>query len=224
MSCWPLVLEMVRVVFFDGETDQVVTHVLDIPIAMNGAAKYNISNALEALCVGKAMDLPDAAIRSGLSNFKPDPKDNPGRCKEFSSNGARVFVDFAHNPHSISAVCDALSSIPAKRRFIMLGHAGDRSDQDIHDVTLTAMRFNPDVVVAVELENYLRGREAGVIPELIKKAAIGAGMDPSQLRYATSPTKAVEMILAQIAPGDVALLLVLDEREEVFKMLGQGGK
>ncbi|MCX8955565.1 hypothetical protein OU790_19295, partial [Ruegeria sp. NA] len=115
-------------------------------------AKYNILNALAAMCLALALKLPLEAVRHGLAGFKPDAKDNPGRCNEFQHNGAQVFVDFAHNPHSISAVCDALSALPANRRFIMLSHAGDRSDQDIRDVTATALKFQPDVVVAAELE------------------------------------------------------------------------
>lgn len=208
-----------KLVFHDGQTDQPMIDVADVPITMNGAAKYNVSNALAALCVGKAMTLSDDAIRAGLSGFKPDSKDNPGRCNEFAHNGARVFVDFAHNPHSIAAVCDAMSAIPAKRRFIMLSHAGDRSDQDIQDVTLTALRLNPDVVVAVEMESYLRGREVGEIPSLIKQAAVGAGFKSDQVLFAGSPAQAARMILAQLQPGDLALLLVLAERDEVFQLL-----
>ncbi|SLN55800.1 Cyanophycin synthetase [Roseovarius litorisediminis] len=208
-------------VFFDGQAEQSMISLSDVPITMHGAAKYNISNVLEALCVGKAMDFPDTAICAGLSSFRPDAKDNPGRCNEFSYGGARVFVDFAHNPHSIAAVCDAMSELPAKRRFIMLSHAGDRSDQDIHDVTLTALKFDPDIVVATELEGYLRGRNLGEVPVLIEKAAIGAGLSPDQMQFADSPKHAAQMILKQLQPGDLALLLVLAERDEVFQLLGE---
>ncbi|WP_372570698.1 Mur ligase family protein [Ruegeria jejuensis] len=206
-------------VFFDGKFEHPLTPVRDVPITMNGAARYNVSNALAAVCVGKAMGLEERDIRSGLANFKPDAKDNPGRCNEFSHNGARVFVDFAHNPHSIAAVCEAMSAIPAKRRFIMLSHAGDRSDQDIHDVTLTALEFKPDIVVAVEMENYLRGRELGEIPALIRQAAIDEGLTSDSVLFAGSPTEAARMILDQVQPNDLALLLVLSERDAVFELL-----
>ncbi|WP_371170826.1 Mur ligase family protein [Aliiroseovarius sp. 2305UL8-7] len=208
-----------NIVFFDGTSDEVVSSVFDVPLTMGGAARYNISNTLAALCLARAMDVPMDAIRKGLSRFKPDAKDNPGRCNEFSYNDARVFVDFAHNPHSIAAVCEALSGLPAKRRFIMLSHAGDRSDQDITDVTLTALNFNPDVIVAAELEGYLRGRELGEIPAQIEKTVLEHGYDAKQVLRATSPTRGAEMILEHLAPDDLALLLVLSERDAVLKML-----
>lgn len=207
------------IVFFDGAVEQVVIAVSNVPLTMGGAAKYNILNALAALCLALALDLPVEAARDGLAEFKPDAKDNPGRCNEFRHNGAQVFVDFAHNPHSISAVCDALSSLPAKRRFIMLSHAGDRSDQDIRDVTATALNFQPDVIVATELEGYLRGRELGEISDLIERAALAHGYDATQILRAASPTQAASMILEQLEPGDIALLLVLSDRDAVLEML-----
>ncbi|WP_108862463.1 Mur ligase family protein [Ruegeria sp. Alg231-54] len=206
------------IVFFDGAAEQVVIAVSDVPLTMGGAAKYNILNALAALCLALALDLPVQAVRDGLAGFKPDAKDNPGRCNEFEYNGARVFVDFAHNPHSISAVCDALSSLPAKRRFIMLSHAGDRSDQDIRDVTATALNFQPDVVVATELEGYLRGRELGEISDLIERTASELGYGTEQVLRAASPTQAASMILELLEPGDIALLLVLSDRDAVLAM------
>ncbi|WP_281973122.1 Mur ligase family protein [Ruegeria faecimaris] len=207
------------IVFFDGAAEQVVIAVSDVPLTMGGAAKYNILNALAALCLALALDLPVQAARDGLAGFKPDAKDNPGRCNEFRYNGARVFVDFAHNPHSISAVCDALSSLPAKRRFIMLSHAGDRSDQDIRDVTATALNFQPNVVVATELEGYLRGRDSGEISDLIEKTALEHGYGAEQILRAASPTQAASMILEKLQPDDIALLLVLSDRDAVLAML-----
>jgi UDP-N-acetylmuramyl tripeptide synthase len=207
------------IVFFDGTAEQVVIAVSDVPLTMGGAAKYNILNALAALCLALALGLPVQAARDGLAGFKPDAKDNPGRCNEFLYKGARVFVDFAHNPHSISAVCNALSSLPAKRRFIMLSHAGDRSDQDIRDVTATALKFQPDVVVATELEGYLRGRELGEVSDLIERTALELGYEAEHILRAASPTQAASMILEKLEPGDVALLLVLSERDAVLSML-----
>tara|TARA_B110001469_G_C9592273_1_gene293917 strand:+ start:80 stop:685 length:606 start_codon:yes stop_codon:yes gene_type:complete len=148
-----------HLVYFDGTKAYPVVNVKDIPISMGGAADYNIRNALGALCLAKVMNIDNKAIALGLCNFKNDAKDNPGRCNEFAIKGARVFVDFAHNPHSISVVTDAMAGVPAKRRFIMISHAGDRSDQDILDATQIALALNPDFLMAAELPQYLRGRE-----------------------------------------------------------------
>ncbi len=208
-----------QLVYFNGVDAVNIISVENIPITMDGAARYNISNALGATCVSCAMQIDYRFIRTGLAGFKSNPDDNPGRCNEFAVNGARVFVDFAHNPHSIEAVTQTMASIPAKRRFILLSHAGDRSDQDIRDVTTSAFAFGPDFVVAAELPDYLRGRAAGETTQLIRQTSLSLGMKPQQIINGSSPADGVAKILDRLEPGDLALLLVLSERDKVFEML-----
>lgn len=207
--------------FFDGQDTREIIDVTDIPLTMGGAAKYNVLNALGAMCISQAMGLSDKAICAGLSGFQNNPEDNPGRCNEFRVNGAKIYVDFAHNPHSISAVIDTMSAIPAKRRFIMLSHAGDRSDQDIRDVTATALALKPDFVIAVELLDYLRGRNLGEVTTLIYDECIKQGLLTGQIIKAESPFEGVKKLLAMMQHNDLALLLVLSEREKIFELLKQ---
>lgn len=190
-----------------------------IPITMGGAARYNIQNALAAICVARALGFPTEAIRAALAGFRSDPVDNPGRCNEFYAKGARLFVDFAHNPHSIAAVTSALAAIPAKRRFVLLSHAGDRSDQDIRDLTTGAFALHPDFIVAAELPDYLRGRQPGAVTGLIVAASKPLGLPADHVLQAPSPAAGVRMILDRLQPGDLALLLVHSERDEIFRML-----
>jgi len=210
-----------QIVFFDGQQKTGVIDVRDIPITMGGAARYNILNALGATCVSRALGLDFASIRAGLSGFKNDTSDNPGRLNEFHVNGARLFVDFAHNPHSVAAVADTVAALPAARRFVLLSHAGDRTDNDIRDVTLTALKMRPDVVVAAELPDYLRGRKSGEVSDLIVETCYSSGMDNKQVIRATSPFDGVAKVLEKLQAGDVALLLVLSERDQVFELLAR---
>ncbi|MCP4072566.1 MAG: Mur ligase [Hyphomicrobiales bacterium] len=212
-------LEDSSLVFFDGKNEIEIIDIANIPLTLNGAARYNIRNALGALCLSRTLGIGDEAIRQGLSEFQNDPRNNPGRCNEFLVKGARVFVDFAHNPHSISAVAQAMLEIPAKRKFVLLGHAGDRSDQDIRDVTKTAFSLKPDFVVAAELQDYLRGREWGEITDMIRKECLVQGLSDDHVILANSPTEGVARIIDLLEPGDLALLLVLSERDKVFELL-----
>lgn len=207
--------------FFDGKRTTRVIDVRDIPITMAGAARYNILNALGATCVSRALGLDFASIRAGLAGFQNDTSDNPGRLNAFQVNGARLFVDFAHNPHSVAAVADTVAALPAKRRFVLLSHAGDRSDDDIRDVTLMALKLQPDLVVAAELPDYLRGREAGEVSDLIVETCHSNGLTREQVIRATSPLDGVTRVLDELQPEDVALLLVLSERDQVFDLLAR---
>ena len=214
-------LENSSLMYFDGKQTDSVIDVQDIPLTMGGVAQYNIRNALGALCISRALGLDNKAIHTGLSQFKSDPKDNPGRCNEFAVNGARVFVDFAHNSHSISAVAGAMASIPAKKRFVMMGIGGDRSDQAIQEATSAALSLQPDYLVAIELESFLRGRELGDVSRVIVEQCHKSGMSKEQIFSMGSPLEGAELILNKIQPGDLALLLILADREKVFALLEQ---
>lgn len=208
-----------RLTFHDGSSETFSITFADVPVTLQGAARHNVQNVLAAICVCTALGIPDDAIRTGLSGFVSDHQDNPGRFNEFEYNGARVFVDFAHNAHSISAMSDALSSIPSHRRFIMLSQPGDHSDQDIADVTTAALQFRPDMIVTAEIADHLRGRDLGETSNLIRASAIAADTDSDSILSAGSASTGAKLILDLLQPGDLALLLVLSDRDAVFDLL-----
>lgn len=220
LCCW---LEGDIIHYSDGTTTAQVLAAVEAPITMNGLARFNIRNVMGALCLAKALGISDAAILCGLTTFESKPEDNPGRCNEFKAKGARVFVDFAHNPHSVEAVSEALAHVPSKRKFLLIGHAGDRSDQDIIDLTNSALAFEPDAVVIVELAGYLRGRKLGEVSDIIETTCLANGLDAGILRRAESPPEGTALILEDLQQDDLALLLVLDQRDEVFDLLNKAG-
>ncbi|MEO7409752.1 MAG: Mur ligase family protein, partial [Sphingomicrobium sp.] len=191
----------------------------DIPITMGGAAGFNVQNVMGAIGLAKAMGLSNRAIIDGLTKFEASPEDNPGRCNQFLVKGARVFVDFAHNLHAISAISDLLKKLPAERRFLLISLAGDRTDLEIRTFTHGALNFRPDVVVAADLADYLRGRAPGEVSALIAKECIEKGIEAQAIRTTVSPGDGMAMILDDLQHGDVALILALSDRDRVFDLI-----
>src|SRR6185436_1517211 len=103
---------------------EVVARVDEIPSALAGTARHNLANALAAIAVASALDLPLAAITRGLASFAGAAA-NPGRSNLWSVNGARVIVDFAHNPHGLRAMVEMARGLEARRRGLVVGQAGD---------------------------------------------------------------------------------------------------
>jgi cyanophycin synthetase len=214
--CW---LEDGVIHYSDGSSPNMTLPVDQIPITKGGAARFNIQNAMGAIGLAKAMGIDDAAIAKGLTEFSASPDDNPGRCNEFDVHGARIFVDFAHNPHAINAMSELIGNLPAKRKFLLICHAGDRTDQEIRELTRGAVSFGPDRVVIAELEDYLRGRELGDVPALIEKECLSQHIPPAAIKHVSSPGDGVEHILAETTAGDVALILALSDRDRVFELI-----
>lgn len=203
----------------DGEAEQLIA-VEDIPITLGGAARHNISNCLAAVAVAKALKLDQDAILAGLRNFQSDPADNPGRLNLFELGGVKVLVDFAHNPHGLQALFAMADAMQPKRRLVTVGHAGDRGDDSIREVACTAWDSGVDRLIIKEQDEHLRGRALGVIPQIMHDALLACGAPAEAIGRADSELEATLQALAWAEPGDLLLLLTLQQRDAVLHLLG----
>ena len=214
--------EAANIIYFDGHETQIVCAIEDIPMTMGGAAQHNIRNALGAVGVASSMGYSVDQIRQGLTKFHSDENDNPGRLNTFElHNGARVIIDFAHNAHSVEAVTDTVRRMPARHKWALFGSAGDRSDEEITAIAKGVCSINPDHLVIVEVEQYLRGRPPGEVSQIMKQVCLDSGIAENQLSFADSPLLGVKLALAQMQAHDLGLFLVLSERDQVISFLKQ---
>jgi cyanophycin synthetase len=198
-----------------------IVAVADVPITFGGAARHNVANALAAIGVAVTLGLPDEAIARGLRGFTSDPARNPGRANVWRLGGVTAIVDFAHNPHGLDALARMVAALPASRRAIVMGQAGDRDDEAIAEFARAAWAMRPDHVFVKEMEPYLRGRERGVIPALIEAELRRAGADEGGLSRWESELEAVRAALAWAREGDLLLLTTHAQREEVIALMEQ---
>jgi UDP-N-acetylmuramyl tripeptide synthase len=203
---------------FDGHFET-VAKVADAPMTLNGAALYNVQNALGVVGLCKALNLPQQAILNGLMAFGSDAEDNPGRGNHYQVNGCTVIVDFAHNEHGMRAVVAMARNIPAKKYITMFSHAGDRSDQDIKDMTHVVTELNADLYIPVEVEKYIRGRKPNELPVLIEQFLLQKQVPQQHIQISASPLLGTKKALLAAEPGDVVLLFVLDERQAIHDWL-----
>lgn len=191
----------------------------DIPMTVNGTARHNIQNALGVVGLSMAMGIKPEQIRAGLARFGSNANDNPGRGNIYQLNGITVIVDFAHNSHSMRALVDMASNMPAKARHVMFSHAGDRSDQDIFDVTDAVSKLQPNTYVLTEIAQYLRGREPNEISRLVKQHLLKGGVNENTIVLASNPLDGTRKIMQGAETGDLVLLFVLSERDKVQALL-----
>ena len=199
----------------------VIAPVADVPITLRGAARHNVANALAALLVAARLALGDGALAAGLRAFKGTPDENPGRLNVLEIGGVTAIVDFAHNPDGMRVVMEMAAALPAQRRLLVIGQAGDRDDESIRAYAAAAAPFSPDRVVIKEMEKYLRGRERGVVPALLEEEFVRCGLPRERLDHAASEFAAVERALAWARPGDLLILLAHAERTKVIDHLSE---
>jgi UDP-N-acetylmuramyl tripeptide synthase len=207
----------------NGPSRRRVVRVADIPVAMGGIVRYNISNALAAMCVATALGIEDQAIRKGLADFRGDEHDNPGRGNWFEHHVdggiIRILVDFAHNEHGMKALADAVSQVAAQRVILLMGQAGDRLDSDIGDLVRAAASIRPDQLLVAELPGYERGREPFEVPELIRREAERCGIAKNTIEIFAGPGEATALALSRAKPGDLLVLLALTERTMALSLV-----
>jgi len=190
---------------------------------VGGHAGYNMANIAGAALAAAALGIAPATVAAVFAKFGSDPDDNAGRLMRFDVNGVHVLLDYAHNPQGLQGVLRVARSMCADgaRLAMLLGHAGNRRDEDLDDVAAAAAAFAPDLIVIKETEKHLRGRAPGEVPAILRAALLRHGMTESALVLQSNEVDAARHALAWARPGDVVALLVhaVAARTAVLEML-----
>lgn len=210
-----------NIIYQTGIEKQTIVSVKEIPITFSGAAKHNVHNALAVTAMCRALGFNNQTIAKGLKDFSSTPENNPGRGNLFEFNGIKAIADFAHNEHGLAQMAKTIKNMPAKRRLVMMGQAGDRSDELIEGLVKSALKAEPDMLVICEMESHLRGRKLGEIPTLIQKYAIKHGLKPDQIMHANDTIDGAKKSLNWAQFGDIMLLLALTNRTAILELLNQ---
>lgn len=191
----------------------------EIPITFRGTATYNVANALAAIGAGAALGLGIEVMAAALRRFGHKLEDNPGRTNLLELGGARILLDFAHNPHGMSALVGVAQTLPAQRRLVLVGQAGDRNDEAIRALARAAWELHPDHVVVKDMETYLRGRAPGEVPRLLADEFTRLGLPEEAITDAGPEIAGVRKALEWAKPGDLLILAVHEDRRTVLALL-----
>lgn len=200
-----------------GRSSQPFVQVRDVPVTLDGAATHNVANALAAAALTWSMGASPSAIRDGLVSMGRN--DNPGRGNVYSVGGRTVIVDFAHNPEALRAIIETARRLPARRRVLCFGQAGDRPDALIRELARTAWRGGIDRIHVSELAKYYRGRGPGEVFALISGELRACGARDDQVLHFEEEDAALDAALDWAQPGDLVIMLALGRSEALYDRL-----
>ncbi len=212
------ILDNHELLVLDGQTRELICRDEDIPITLAGAARHNVANSLAAAALTSCLGVSLADIRAGLTSMSQD--DNPGRCNIYDVDGYKVLVDFAHNPHAMQALFDMAQALPAKRRVLCFGQAGDRPDDAIRELARDAWSIGIDRVVVSELAIYHRGREAGEVYAVIRDELVRCGASADQIEHYEEETDSLAAAMSWADPGDLVIMLALGGAAPILDYIG----
>lgn len=193
---------------FKNGRETIIARVDEIPVTYNGKAACNIENSLAAVASLLALDIPDAVIRKGLMDFKPDVMSNPGRFNQFDMGGFTVMLDYGHNPAGYRAVADFIHSTGATGYTGVIGMPGDRMDESIQEVGRFCGRTFDKIYI--KEDNDLRGRNAGEVADLLYNSVITAGLDAGKVNIIYSEEKALETAIMDANQGELVVMFYED--------------
>jgi UDP-N-acetylmuramoyl-L-alanyl-D-glutamate--2,6-diaminopimelate ligase len=171
----------------------------EVRVPMPG--RFNVHNALAALGVAEALDLPleRAAEGIGLSGGVPGRMERIDAGQPFS-----VIVDYAHTTDSLRKVLEMLRPLTAGRLIVVFGSAGERDPTKRAPMGRAAAEL-ADLVVVTDEDPRLE--DPRTINEQIAEGARAAGApDGERLWVIDDRREAIGHAVGRAGEGDVVLL------------------
>ncbi len=210
-----------------GLDPTVVMKVADVPLTLAGASRVNVSNALAATAAALAVGVPLDAVRAGLASFAGGAEQNTGRLNVYRIGSIAVLLDLAHNEASLASLLEVAGALrlPGGELAVVLGTAGDRTDEAIHAMGAMAAERADRLVVAHRIK-YQRGREPGEMEQIWRSGAAEAGV--VEVDETSDELSGLRHLLDDASPplpeGSAVAVCALEQREQLAEeIVGRGG-
>lgn len=138
-----------RKIFYEGGSSlfTAVTSQGQIAVNLPLPGRFNIYNALAAVCAALSLEVDLESCKKGLSKMRTVP----GRMEEISEGQKfHVLVDYAHSPDALENIYKTVSLIKKGRLISVLGATGDRDKTKRPIMGALAGRFADLVIVTNE--------------------------------------------------------------------------
>jgi cyanophycin synthetase len=195
-------------VIHDGGQRHELLRAAEIPATVDGAARFNVSNALAAALAAYAQGIRPEVIAAALRRFDGGFEQNPGRLNVERKHGFTAILDYGHNPEAIRALGALIERLrPTHGRVIgVISTPGDRRSGDIREVGRTAAEFFDDLVFRERPDG--RGRGPGDVLRLLQEGAVEAGH--TSIRVVADEAAAMDAAMRSAKPGDLVIMTCTD--------------
>jgi cyanophycin synthetase len=192
-----------------------------VPISFNGRAKFNLANALAATLATFTTNIATTDIASGLLTFFQSAETTPGRLNFIDMDGFRVLIDYAHNPHGLTALTQFVREVVDGRLIAVFGLPGDRRDEDLRASARVIAGACDHVVIREDHD--LRGRRPGEVPGIIRQTLLDSGFEESSITVRQDEREAFEEAFRMAMPGDL-IVFIADKPEIAARIVEETRK
>jgi cyanophycin synthetase len=197
--------EEIRLV--NGSIKVTVASVHAIPSTFGGKCYFMIENVLAAVLAAYSQGVDVHLLAQGLYSFQVSEDSTPGRLNHFQFRNFNLVVDYAHNPHGMSALGQYLGNLPATSKLGIITGVGDRRDEDIRELGKVVAGIFDEVIIRLDAD--LRGRKHQEIVDLVKNGI--RSVNPlCRIRVIQDELQAIRYAIRNSRPGQ--LIVVTTEK------------
>jgi UDP-N-acetylmuramate--alanine ligase len=177
-------------------------------VALQVPGIHNVRNALAALAVAHQMELPLAATRHALGEFK-----GTGRRFELRGevDGIAIIDDYAHHPSEIQATLAAARNRYPKCRIWAVWQPHTYSRTQTLFAAFAGSFQDADGVVVTEV---FASREASQVGTFSSQQVVWA-MNHPNAHFASSLDEAAQFLSGQLASGDVMIVMSAGDADQI---------
>ena len=208
--------------------DDKITRIIavkDLPASMGveGAAHYNVMNAMFAIAITSGLGIEQALIVSTLKAFGSSVENTPGRLNEVTGLPFRVIVDVAHNWPGLRALVEFTNRLPVEgKKIINFSADGEKSDEHIKAFAKqTAGNFDLYVVKNrnMDMELTLKHRTYEEVPEMVKGELIRQGVPEENIIVELDVMDSLDRSMQIADKGDLLVVLTRVSTDEKFQLV-----
>jgi UDP-N-acetylmuramoyl-L-alanyl-D-glutamate--2,6-diaminopimelate ligase len=169
--------------------------------------RFNVSNALAALCVARAFGVDDTTSAAALADFELVP----GRMERVGDGSLDVLVDYAHTPDALAHVLRAARELARGRVIVVFGCGGDRDRGKRPQMGRIATELADRTIVTSDNP---RGEDPrAIVDDVLAGATPGADLIAEPDRRA-----AIRRAVTGARSGDV--VIVAGKGHETYQLVG----
>jgi cyanophycin synthetase len=190
------------IVLAEPATEKRLLRLLEVPITQPGGIRFQVENVLAATAAAWALGIDTDTLRAGLSSFRGDARQVPGRFNVFHLDGATVIADYAHNPSALSAMVAALDHFPSRRRVLVFSGCNRRDAEVVEMGSIAGSAFDRIVLYADRGNN---DRSDGELNALFRRG-LATGKRQPAVEAVADERAALSAALDDLQGGDLVVL------------------
>lgn len=187
-----------------------------LPIAYDGAARFNLENALHAALAAWMLQIGSESIARGLAALSAGCRGVLGRLNFREDLSFRVCMDYAHNPAGIRALGEFVDRLHVSGRRILCFSASNANADELIRATGEAAAGHFDAYICKNF-GLLYERQPQEGPHLLREGLIRGGVDPRNIQCVFDEFEAFDKALNMGRPGDLLVLIGGKRRQALWE-------